>query len=171
MISLRYGTVYIIVLPTGPYKDSSYVHGLSSFSYSDSLFTMDAPPDPTHPRAQIPDPTNSTASLYVHGLSSFFYSDSLFTMDAPLNPRSQIPDPRSQIRHTTNSTANMDRLIKSIPFKPSIISQSNKLISIPTSSFPSQKSSTLVNSLSKQHTHRSQEVSHHHLRLALPASH
>ena len=32
MISLRYGTVYIIVLPTGPYKDSPYVHGLSSFA-------------------------------------------------------------------------------------------------------------------------------------------
>ena len=74
---------------------SLYVHGLISLSYSDSLFTMDAPPDP---RSQIPHTTNSTASPYVHGLNSFSYSDSLFTMDAP-------PDPRSQIPHTTNSTA------------------------------------------------------------------
>ena len=71
---------------------SPYVHGLNSFSYRDSLFTMDAPPDP---RSQIPHTTNSTASPYVHGLSSFSYSDSFFTMDAPSDPRSQIPDPRS----------------------------------------------------------------------------
>ena len=39
---------------------SSYVHGLISFFYSDSLFTMDAPftPHPVHTRSQIPDPTH-----------------------------------------------------------------------------------------------------------------
>ena len=54
------------------------------------------------------------------------------------------------ILHTyyTNSTANMDRLIKSIPFKPSIISQSNKLISTPTSSFPLQQAHFRVRSRS-----------------------
>ena len=74
-----------------------YVHGLISVFYSDSLFTMDAIPDP---RSQIPRTTNSTASSYVHGLISFFYSDSLFTVDAPFTPhpvhtRSQIPDPKA----------------------------------------------------------------------------
>ena len=36
---------------------SPYVHGLISFFYSDSLFTMDAPPDP---RSQIPDPRSQS---------------------------------------------------------------------------------------------------------------
>ena len=96
---------------------SPYVHGLSSFSYSDSLFSMDAPfciHTSSHSH-QIPHATYSAASPYVHGLSSFSYSDSLFTMDAPFTPhpvhtRSHMPHIPQPLPTSTVSAHSLSRI-------------------------------------------------------------
>ena len=108
IVSLRYGNyIYIILHTFYTRTSSSYVHGLSSFSYSDSLFTMDAPPDP---RSQIPDPRSHTPQIPQHLLTSTVSSHSPIVIHfSPWTHHSHLilftPDPRSQIPRTTNSTA------------------------------------------------------------------
>ena len=72
---------------------SSYVHGLISFFYSDSLFTVDAPftPHPVHTRSQIPDPTSIPQPFLTSTVSSH---SSIVIHFSPWT-QSQIPDPRS----------------------------------------------------------------------------
>ena len=84
---------------------SPYIHGLSSFSYSDSLFTMDAQPDP---RSQISDPRSHTPQIPQPLPTSTVSAHSPIVIHFSPWTQHQIPDPRSRSQIPTltkNSTA------------------------------------------------------------------